>query len=101
MKSKRHKHFHLANIYLKAFFMSLETIITDDQAAVAAAQSAVQAAQAALDAANAKLAGDQSALQAATPLLDLLTQVESLAQSQSEPTRSATLTLTAQIRALY
>lgn len=81
--------------------MSLETIITDDQAAIAAAQAAVAAAQSALDAANGKLAADQAALNAAQPLLQLLTQVESAAQGMSEPTKSATLTLTAQIRALY
>ena len=101
MKHKRHKHLRFASIYLKAFLMSLETIIVDDQTAIAAAQAAVAAAQSALDAANAKLSADQAALSAATPLLDLLSQVESAAQSMSEPTRSATLTLTAQIRALY
>lgn len=81
--------------------MSLETIIVDDQSAITAAQAAVVAAQAVLDEATAKLAADQAALDSAKPLLDLLTQAETEAAKMSEPTKSSTLTLIAQIRSLY
>ena len=81
--------------------MSLETIISDDQAAIAAAQTAVDAANAALAAANAKLQADQAALNNAQPIVSLLGQIEGQVGVLDDATRTALLNLVAQAKALF
>ena len=81
--------------------MSLETMIADDNAAIAAAQAAVDAANAALQAAQGKLATDQKALADAQPVIALVGQLEASATVLDDATRTALLNLTAQIKALF
>ena len=87
--------------FVKRKFMSLESIIAQDQQEIVAAQAAVESATQALQVAQAKLAADQSALANSQPVVVLITQIEQSAESLDETTKAALLALTAQAKALF